>query len=55
MADEQTTITDAAPDAAEAIVDVEATADRLTEIASQSLDSNEVARQIEELTSVDSS
>ena len=36
----------------EAIVDVEATADRLTEIASQSLDTNEVARQIEELTSV---
>ncbi len=51
MADEQQTIPDAA-DAAEAIVDVEATADRLTEIASQSLDTNEVARQIEELTSV---
>ena len=52
MADEQTTSTDAAQEAAEAIVDVEATADRLTEIASQSLDTNEVARQIEELTSV---
>lgn len=51
MADEQQTITDAAA-AAEAIVDVEATADRLTEIASQSLDTSEVARQIEELTSV---
>ena len=51
MADEQQTIPDAA-EAAEAIVDVEATADRLTEIASQSLDTNEVARQIEELTSV---
>jgi hypothetical protein len=36
----------------EAIVDVGATADRLNEIASQSLDTNEVARQIEELTSV---
>ncbi|BDU57556.1 hypothetical protein LMORI2_05380 [Limnohabitans sp. MORI2] len=52
MADEQTTSTDAAQEAAEAIVDVEATAERLTEIASQSLDTNEVARQIEELTSV---
>ncbi|MEY2677913.1 MAG: hypothetical protein RLZ00_605 [Pseudomonadota bacterium] len=51
MAEEQQTIPDAAQ-AAEAIVDVEATADRLTEIASQSLDTNEVARQIEELTSV---
>ncbi len=51
MADEQQTIPDAAT-AAEAIVDVEATADRLTELASQSLDTNEVARQIEELTSV---
>jgi hypothetical protein len=51
MADEQQTIPDAA-EAAEAIVDVEATADRLTEIASQSLDTSEVARQIEELTSV---
>jgi hypothetical protein len=51
MADEQQTIPDAAT-AADAIVDVEATADRLTEIASQSLDTNEVARQIEELTSV---
>ncbi len=51
MAEEQQTIPDVAP-AAEAIVDVEATADRLTEIASQSLDTNEVARQIEELTSV---
>ena len=51
MADEQQTIPDAA-EAAEAIVDVEATADRLTEIASQSFDTNEVARQIEELTSV---
>ena len=37
---------------AESILDVDATADRLTEIANQSLDSNEVARQIEELTSV---
>jgi len=36
----------------EPILDVDATADRLTEIANQSLDSNEVARQIEELTSV---
>jgi hypothetical protein len=36
----------------EALVDVDATADRLNEIASQSLDTNEVARQIEELTSV---
>ena len=51
MAEEQQTIPDAA-EAADAIVDVEATADRLTEIASQSLDTNEVARQIEELTSV---
>ena len=51
MADEQLTTAEAtAPE--EAIVDVEATADRLTEIASQSLDTNEVARQIEELTSV---
>jgi len=37
---------------AEPILDVDATADRLTDIASQSLDSDEVARQIEELTSV---
>jgi hypothetical protein len=37
---------------AEPILDVDATADRLTDIANQSLDSNEVARQIEELTSV---
>ena len=36
----------------EPILDVDATADRLTEIANQSLDSNEVARQIEELTAV---
>ena len=36
----------------EPLVDVEATANRLTEIASESLDTNEVARQIEELTSV---
>jgi hypothetical protein len=51
MADEQLTTAEAqAPE--EAIVDVDATADRLTEIASQSLDTNEVARQIEELTSV---
>ncbi len=51
MADEEQTTEEAvAPE--EAIVDVEATADRLTEIASQSLDTNEVARQIEELTSV---
>ncbi|PUE59852.1 hypothetical protein B9Z44_09840 [Limnohabitans curvus] len=51
MAEEQNTTEDAAAPA-EAIVDVEATADRLTEIASQSLDTSEVARQIEELTSV---
>ncbi len=51
MAEEQPTSTDAELPA-EVIVDVEATADRLTEIASQSLDSSEVARQIEELTSV---
>ncbi len=51
MADEQKP-TEEAPTPAEAIVDVEATADRLSEIASQSLDTNEVARQIEELTSV---
>jgi len=44
--------TEAAQPPTEAMVDVEATADRLTEIASQSLDTNEVARQIEELTSV---
>ncbi len=51
MADEQLTTAEAqAPE--QAIVDVDATADRLTEIASQSLDTNEVARQIEELTSV---
>lgn len=51
MAEEQKTAEEVvAPE--EAIVDVEATADRLTEIASQSLDTNEVARQIEELTSV---
>lgn len=51
MADEQQTTAEAqAPE--EVLVDVEATADRLTEIASQSLDTNEVARQIEELTSV---
>jgi hypothetical protein len=51
MADEQQTPAEAqVPE--EPIVDVEATADRLTEIASQSLDTNEVARQIEELTSV---
>jgi hypothetical protein len=34
------------------LVDVDATAQRLTEIANESLDSSEVARQIEELTSV---
>ena len=39
-------------EAPEILVDVDATAERLTEIASQSLDTNEVARQIEELTSV---
>ena len=51
MADEQQPTAEAqAPE--EVLVDVEATADRLTEIASQSLDTNEVARQIEELTSV---
>ena len=43
---------DAAVGDAEPILDVDATADRLTDIANQSLDSNEVARQIEELTSV---
>jgi len=32
------------------ILDVNAAADRLTEIENQSLDNNEVARQIEELT-----
>ena len=51
MADEQNPTEEAAAPT-EAIVDVEATADRLNEIASQSLDTNEVARQIEELTSV---
>ncbi len=51
MADEQQTKVEAETPA-EALVDVAETADRLTEIASQSLDSNEVARQIEELTSV---
>jgi len=51
MSDEEQTKAEAAV-TAEAIVDVDATADRLTEIASQSLDTNEVARQIEELTSV---
>ena len=51
MADEQKPTEEAAAPT-EAIVDVEATADRLHEIASQSLDTNEVARQIEELTSV---
>jgi hypothetical protein len=51
MADEQQPTEDASA-STEAIVDVEATAERLTEIASQSLDTNEVARQIEELTSV---
>jgi hypothetical protein len=51
MADEQKPTEEAAAPT-EAIVDVEATADRLNEIASQSLDTNEVARQIEELTSV---
>ena len=52
MADEQQTTAEAQQASAEAIVDVDATAERLTEIASQSLDTNEVARQIEELTSV---
>jgi hypothetical protein len=51
MADEQQPTEDATA-STEAIVNVEATAYRLTEIASQSLDTNEVARQIEELTSV---
>ena len=51
MADEQK-LTEEATAPIEAIVDVEATADRLTEIASQSMDTSEVARQIEELTSV---
>ncbi|WP_310614890.1 hypothetical protein [Limnohabitans sp.] len=51
MADEQIPTEEAiAP--TEAILDVDATADRLNDIASQSLDTNEVARQIEELTSV---
>ena len=51
MADEQqmTAETQVSP---EAIVDVQTTADRLAAIASQSLDATEVARQIEELTSV---
>jgi hypothetical protein len=48
MADPQQ-LTDETP---EVQIDVDATADRLAEIASQSLDTNEVARQIEELTSV---
>ena len=51
MADEQQPTQDTT-EPEQAMVDVEATADRLTEIASQSLDTNEVARQIEELTSV---
>jgi hypothetical protein len=51
MADEQQTTAEAQA-SEEVLVDVEATADRLIEIASQSLDTNEVARQIEELTSV---
>jgi hypothetical protein len=51
MADEQQTPVEVQTPA-ETLVDVDATADRLTEIASQSLDTNEVARQIEELTSV---
>lgn len=51
MADEQKP-TEEATAPPEAILDVEATADRLNDIASQSLDTNEVARQIEELTSV---
>ena len=51
MADEQIPTEEAiAP--TEAILDIDATADRLNDIASQSLDTNEVARQIEELTSV---
>jgi SMC interacting uncharacterized protein involved in chromosome segregation len=40
------------PAQGEPVVNVSTTADRLREIASQALDSNEVARQIEELTSV---
>ncbi|CAN1554148.1 hypothetical protein [Limnohabitans sp. B9-3] len=40
------------PAQGEPLVNVASTADRLREIASQALDSNEVARQIEELTSV---
>ncbi len=51
MADEQQPKAEAAVPA-QAEIDVAATADKLTEIASQSLDTNEVARQIEELTSV---
>ena len=48
MADTQQTTDEAqAP-----ILDVDATAERLTELANASLDSNEMARQIEELTSV---
>ncbi|MEY2947888.1 MAG: hypothetical protein RL084_1285, partial [Pseudomonadota bacterium] len=46
MADEQKP-TEEATTPEQAVVDVEVTADRLTEIASQSLDTNEVARQIE--------
>jgi hypothetical protein len=51
MADEQP-ITEQTAATEAALLDVDATADRLSEIASQSLDSSEVARQIEELTSV---
>ena len=51
MADESKIATDEVlPE--QTLVTVDETADRLTEIASQSLDTNEVARQIEELTSV---
>ena len=49
MADAEQTVEDAV-DPQQELVDE--TAARLTEIANQSLDSNEVARQIEELTSV---
>ncbi len=51
MADEQQPNAEA-PEVQVDVEAVDATAERLTEIASQSLDSNEVARQIEELTSV---
>lgn len=51
MSDEQRTTAEAQV-LDEAIVDVDATAERLMEMGSESLDVNEVTRQIEELTSV---